>query len=508
MRGRDALVLVVAVALALAAALASPRLVPYSMDEFVHYHALGCAAYPFARESKGFVEGCGAYDLRPPFTAAFLPLRSYLYIGSFPALPFYPFWRLFQDPVAARAQGAVFFLLATLLLARLARVEARRALLAALFFPLFFSAFLVDLGPVGLSVVLLLGALVTLRAAFEASSLRRAATFGAGAGTLLFLGLWVKLVFAWTLPAVALFALAGAIQARPRLRALAGAATATALAFALPAALLLFSTDRDGQPYYRLGSEVESALRRGRLLKATRHLGAYLLDGSSVLSHVIRPRPAWLDHLPLLAGAALLTWTLACSPRRHAAGAWLAAAALTFAVTASVPGVWGPHHLVFSLVFLSLAMAVGLEALAARRPRTFAALAGLVLLCWLSLVSRLPSAAADPASGFAKDRLLSALRASGLQSRTVEVHASWGTFYLAHLFGARDKLALYVPNAAHSREELERVGALARRLERGVVLVSSDPRAADTPAAREVLGPIGGRLRFEGWTAEVHPRRP
>jgi hypothetical protein len=41
--------LVAGAALLLAAAWASPRVFPYNMDEFVHYHALGCATAPLSQ---------------------------------------------------------------------------------------------------------------------------------------------------------------------------------------------------------------------------------------------------------------------------------------------------------------------------------------------------------------------------------------------------------------------------------------------------------------------------
>ena len=90
----------------LAAAWLSPRAIPYNMDEFVHYHALGCATSADARALPSIRDGCGYFDLRLPFTSTPLPLRAYYYIGSLPALPFYPFWRLVDDPVAARLAGA------------------------------------------------------------------------------------------------------------------------------------------------------------------------------------------------------------------------------------------------------------------------------------------------------------------------------------------------------------------------------------------------------------------
>jgi hypothetical protein len=96
----------------LAAVWLSPRVVPYNMDEFVHYHALGCATTTHAQALPSIRDGCGYYDLRLPFTSSPLPLRAYYYIGRGRALPFYPIWRLFDDPVAARLAGAACFLVA------------------------------------------------------------------------------------------------------------------------------------------------------------------------------------------------------------------------------------------------------------------------------------------------------------------------------------------------------------------------------------------------------------
>jgi len=91
--------LVAGAALLLAAAWLSPRAIPYNMDEFVHYHALGCASAPRSRELPLIRDGCGHFDLRLPFTAVPLPLRAYSYIGSLPAAPFYPFWKVLDDQV-------------------------------------------------------------------------------------------------------------------------------------------------------------------------------------------------------------------------------------------------------------------------------------------------------------------------------------------------------------------------------------------------------------------------
>src|SRR5262245_60786202 len=178
MRHRRLGVALAGTALLVLAAL-SPRVIPYCMDEFAHYHALGCAAHPLTGKwsvagAGLFREACGSYDLALPFTTTPLPLRAYHYIGSLPALPFVPFW-LLGDPVAVRLQGAVFLLLVSALLARLTGARFLELLLAACVFPAYALAFVVDLGPVGVSLLLLGLALVSIRRAARAAPQRRVA---------------------------------------------------------------------------------------------------------------------------------------------------------------------------------------------------------------------------------------------------------------------------------------------------------------------------------------------
>ena len=85
---------------------------------------------------------------------------------------------------------------------------------ASLVFPVWLVTFLVDEGPVGLSVALLLVALLAVRRALQAPSCGPSAAWAAAAGFALFLGLWTKLVFAWWLPTFAVFVLAGSRAAR------------------------------------------------------------------------------------------------------------------------------------------------------------------------------------------------------------------------------------------------------------------------------------------------------
>jgi hypothetical protein len=63
--------------------------------------------------------------------------------------------------------------------------------------------------------MLFLSALLAAGRALDASGGHRAAAWAALAGFALFLGLWVKLVFGWWLPAFAVFAFAEARRRAP-----------------------------------------------------------------------------------------------------------------------------------------------------------------------------------------------------------------------------------------------------------------------------------------------------
>jgi len=487
----------------LAAAWLSPRAIPYNMDEFVHYHALGCAAAVHSRELPLIRDGCGYYDLRLPFMSTPLPLRSYYYIGSLPALPFYPVWKLLDEPVASRLQGAAFFLLSTLLARRLLRVRTGAAVAASLVFPVWLVTFLVDEGPVGLSAVLLLLALLAARRALQAPGARAGVPWAAGAGLALFLGLWTKLVFAWWLPAFAVFVLEEARREGLSLATLARrrspALLAGALALLLPTAVLLASTDRDDRPY-------AAVLWRGKLAADPEDVAAvavrlvrYVTDGS-----VVAPRnvalPSWpVDPLPLLLSVSLLAAGWRWSPRRREVVTWAILSALTYAFVASSGYSQWPHHFAFPLLLLVLALALSLDGLPARGRLAATALA---VVFWATLGARLPAATVSAESSPDKDRLLDFVRERGLDGRTLQVHASWGSYYLAQLFGDPERMVVYVRRIVDDPARLRQMEELARRVGRPLLLVSARRwERIETPHVQAVLGRPRHTWQFGTWKA-------
>jgi hypothetical protein len=491
-------------ALLLVAAWASPRAIPYNMDEFVHYHALGCATAELSGELPLIRDGCGYHDLRLPLTGTPLPLRSYVYIGSPPAVPFYPFWRALQDPVAARVQGAAFFLLWVWLARRLLRVQPGSLVVASLLFPVFLAAFLVDEGPVGLSALLLLAALLAARRAIDAIGARRAAAWAALAGLALFLGLWVKLVFGWWLPAFAVFALEEARRRSPSLgeavRRRRGAILAGLLALLLPTLVLLSSVDRDGRPYAAAFRWSGVSTEPDAVGSVATRLGGYVTDGSLLAPRNLVLPSSPVDVLPALLSVGLLALGLArAAGRRRELVGWALLAVLTFGLVAASGHSQWPHHFAFPLLLLVLALSVALDALD-RRARLV--VGALVLASWASLAWRLPAANVPPESSREKDRLLAFVREEGLDRRALQVHASWGTYYIAQLFGDPRRMVLYLRAAPEDPARLEQFRDVARAHGRSLLLVSSRRwERLHTVAVERALGPPLHSWRFGTWWA-------
>jgi hypothetical protein len=363
---------------------------------------------------------------------------------------------------------------------------------------------------VGLSVALLLLALLAIRRALAAPRPRASASWAAAAGASIFLGLWTKLVFAWWLPIVAVFALEDARRQGLSLGGLVkgrrAALLAGAVALVVPTVLLLASLDRDGRPYVE-------ALRQGGLSTEPEdveavavRLSAYVTDGSLLAPRNVLLGSSVLDVLPLVVSVGLLALALARPARRREIATWALLAAATFAfVAASGHSRW-PHHFAFPLLPLVLALAIALDTLGARARLAAAAL---VVAFWASIGFRLGTARVPGESAPDKDRLLAFVRERGLDRRTLQVHASWGTYYVAQLFGDPERMLVYTRRIVDDPERLSQMADLAREKGRPVLLVSSRRwERLHTPAVEAAFGTPQHTWQFGPWWAvEYQPPR-
>jgi hypothetical protein len=314
---------------------------------------------------------------------------------------------------------------------------------------------------------------------------------------------WIKLVFVWCLPALTLAIAVRAYRGRtPRTEASRHpwqAVGAFLAALVVPTAWLLASVTVEGTPYYEV-------LRRGRFSlepeavgSVAASLAAYLSNGSSVVPRSMIWPPSGLDLLPAFLGLGLLAAGLA-SPRRGDVLSWLAAALLTFGVTILSGRALAAHHLVFALAFLVLALA---SALGPPDQNRIPARAGALLvgLFWASLLWRAPGVRIDPRSNFAKDRLLAWVRESGLDRSTIQLHASWGTYYIAHLFGDPAQAVLFSRKFARDPGYLAQARELAQSQGRGILLITGEPERLEKDVVEGALGPPLATHRFDNWWA-------
>lgn len=500
-------------ALVLVAAGLSPRLIPHNMDEFSAYQVIGCLHSPLSGQYNDYDVGCHSFDLKLRGTSVFLPLRSYTYLGTAQAVAFVPFWALFGTPVAGRILGAVCLLFASWCIARLVRVRWRYALLASLLLPVYAMAYLEETGSASLPICCVLLLMLLMRRAVLVPGHRASLAYGAAAGLTAFVGIFMKPVFLWEAPALLLWAwwvwreqLAGRAARLALLpwRALLAAGVAAVV----PLAWLLTAVDRDGRLYATVASSGGLTLHPRSILNSVYFLGMMVTDSALFDNRVLSiPGNLLLDAVPFLLALAVLAVALVRSP---AAGRptllWLLLlAAVTFAFICTNSSAWAPHHIVFALVFVVMALAAALAAIGARWSLPAMLVAVACGCYWTTLVVRLPQAYVHADTNFDKDRLVHYIQASGLDASTVQLHSDWGTYYLGNTFGDARRVVvtslLYWHPRAEQRQILERIRALAGQLHRDLLLVGMEATGTrDDPMVVETLGRPVQLYRFNSWT--------
>jgi hypothetical protein len=208
-------------------------IVPFNMDEFIHYHPLLCHYYPL-NALNTFREHCRGYDLNLANTGVVVPLRSYAYSGSFPALYYFPLFVLWRSPLSARFLGLVFIAAQAGILARLFRHKFFFVLLGLLsFFPYVFQH-LVDTGPVGFHIT----SIYLLAWFFERWVSSQRWRYPLLSAIVIFLGIWTKFAYFWLLPGIGILFLLALVQYYEKVRA-ANAWRLLMLQYVISALLLL-----------------------------------------------------------------------------------------------------------------------------------------------------------------------------------------------------------------------------------------------------------------------------
>ena len=273
--------------------------------------------------------------------------------------------------------------------------------------------------------------------------------------------------------------------------------------FLAPTALLLLSRNSEGVPYYEVLSVGRFSLEPQSIGMVASSLFAYVRNGSSLAPRSLFFPASVLDWLPSAIAAAVLLAGLA-GERRRDVGVWITAAILTFGVTVLSGRALASHHLAFTMAFVFLAIGASLARMA--RPALITA-GALTALFWVSLLFRAP--AVSPHSNSSKDELLAWIRTEGLDRTTVQLHASWGTYYIAHLFGARDEIVLFSRKFAREPEYLAAARDLAKAQRRSILLLTCEPERFRPDVVESFFGPPAAERRFGNWRAlEYRPTPP
>ena len=118
--------------------------VPFSMDEFIQYHALSCLYYP-SNNLNTFRESCSVHSLAV-FSDCYWPLRSFDYVGSLPGLIYFPLFYLWPSLYSARFLGLLFLMLQAFCLNRIFKVHFLVAFIGLLTFMPYAFQHVVDTG--------------------------------------------------------------------------------------------------------------------------------------------------------------------------------------------------------------------------------------------------------------------------------------------------------------------------------------------------------------------------
>ena len=171
------------------------KIVPYTMDEFIQYHAIICHHYPWNHLNK-FRESCGGYDLNLLNTTIKAPLRVYEYVGSFTAVYYYPLFLIWKSPLSARFIGMIFLLIQSLVLSKLFRINFLYIFIGLIgFFPYFFQH-IVDIGPVALQTSSVLITYFLINKWIKTLQIK----YPLCIAVLTFINIWTKLSYFWELP--------------------------------------------------------------------------------------------------------------------------------------------------------------------------------------------------------------------------------------------------------------------------------------------------------------------
>jgi hypothetical protein len=416
--------------------------VPPNMDEYLVYEPLACSTHPLARGMIG--TACDWWKLT--LFGYELRIRSYPYIGLSSSLFHAPLFFLIPHWVSARLLGLISLLLVLVGVQRLTRASYSTVLIVVgLCFPFAYQV-LADTGPVGFHMVLFAWIPLLIREIDQApggASLRwRQIALGLG----IFLGIEQKPFIAAFLPVIAAVGVAltftDAQFSRKHVQLMKRLILPFALC-AIPTALLLSAQTENGQSYLGYLLDFSQQTNPNIPSKFFRHIYQHLAHYlGNVARFADRNYPVETGGVyAYLAGTTTVFWAfyagilaMSRSWSKPAPRILLIGCLGSIAVLALVRQTWRCHHAVFVFPFLLPALCIAVEQIKLMRVRN--RLLGGLLCTQLLFFALIPFQSTREDASWSRLKVLSYLKASGLDCGNLIIHYDWGAYYLSALYGS------------------------------------------------------------------------
>lgn len=474
-------------------------IVPFNMDEFIHYNTLICALHPFSRAD----EACREFVLNFLNTGLILPLRAYHYAGSFPVLYYLPLFLLWPHPLSARFLGLLFLVGGGVLLAREFGLRKRATVgLLLLFFPYAFQH-IVDTGPVGFHIMSVYLFYICARRWARTLRLRWVLSMTA----MVFFGIWTKFSYFWLLPGLGMILLLlcaeeGMLRWRWwQWREVSHQGAIAILLLSIGVGALLLSAHPDdlrAHPYLEqlLQSEARSM---GDFLSGewlTSGVVRALLNPMETLWRVYEVPPAngltmaysILLYLTVPLGIAGIVLLRLPVERRALvrAGVLYSGFLIVAWMIIRTRGAWSMHHAVLAYPFLILSVCAligGIQAvpMAWQNRRIVWKASRIVLYSFIALNTvwyvRVPFQHATYAEHASRRAIHAVLSDPIIARQYVMVVVDWGVYYEQGLFGDPQQSMLFWWGMQEP-QQVEKLRLLAERYGRKVLFVYTQPDTA------------------------------
>lgn len=491
-------------ALGLALVVIFSAIVPYNMDEFIHFSNLSCLFYKY-NGLNSFREACGGYDLFDPIFHASLPIRTFAYSGSFGSLYYLPFFLLWRNPISARFAGMFFLILEAFLLSKAFNFKFRWSwIFLLLFFPYFYQH-LADTGPVGFQIFTVIAIYFLERKWLENAKLRYPLTIV----LLLFLAIWIKPVFVWLVPGILFYTLTEFYlnwrTIKPKIETYLWQFGLAIMIFA--AAMYYFLSFRDMGGHYAWLEIAKGA--KGRPLDFLLDINS--LRTSRLYSSLVNPleatqrafeviKPNFLSKsyglVFYILTPLLLTIFYGIKKEKNfllrSAAFFLGFIASEFFAFRSVDS-WAMHHFVLGLSFLALGyglfLSYFLKKQFSRKLKTFFyLLIGLFIILNTYYFVIFPTQSVQSWDDRSKIKVNKVLSDPVLAQNYFYIVVDWGMYYYQALYGDINQSVLYL-EPFNQKEQLTEIYDLTSQYKRKIAIIYRENTASfDNPVIQSITG--------------------